>query len=119
MDFVNVSRRLTHTYTGTFAHLDKWEGIGVVSVTPSKQVDEPEEEWRDLSHGGRYIRWARLPAGLSKAQRKQWSRGLMESLTREGCHHEWDCCGCPSHYTRVVHRKGRDITLLTTVSYNY
>lgn len=119
MQAINVQRRMTHTYVGTFAHLDEWAHLGMLLVTPGRQVDEPEKRWEDPAHGGSYMRWARLPAGLSKAQRNEWVRSLEASLSRWGCHHEWDCCGCASYSTRVAHRKGRDITLMTVVSYNY
>ena len=112
MEHLPLSLRLTHRYVDTYSHLDAWRESGHAKVTPSRLVREPE----DFSEGGTYIRWATLPRG----PRADVSvRALVDSLSRHGCAHEWDCCGCPSWNTRVIHRHGRRVVLKTTVSFNY
>ena len=113
---LHLSLRLTHRYVGSYDHLDKWRDLpDPVRVTESRMV----AEGNDLDAGGTYIRWATLPGQLSRKKRDEMVRGLEQTLTKWGCAHEWDCCGCPSFSTRAIHRKGRNVVLRTTVTYNY
>lgn len=114
MENVYLERRLTHRYVGTHAHLDEWDYVSPVPalLTPHRQVNPGN----GYDEGGTYIRWVTLPRGVD---REQAARALEDALTRWGCAHEWDCCGCASHTTRVLHRHGRRLVLQTRVSYNY
>lgn len=108
----HLSLRLTHRYVGTHAHLDKWHDIGTVNLTPGRQV----RPGNGYDEGGTYVRWATLPRGMN---RRAAVRALEHTLSRWGCSHDWDCCGCASYSTRVLHRHGRRVVLVTRVSYNY
>jgi hypothetical protein len=112
MEKINLAKQLTHHYVGTYSHLDKWRDVGTAVLTPEKVVREGES----FDDGGTYIRWATLPRGQN---RDASVRALVDSLSRHGCAHEWDCCGCASWSTRVLHRHGRRVVLKTTVSFNY
>lgn len=106
---LHLSLRLTHRYVGSHDYLDEWRDLpDPVRMTESRRVAE-----------GTYIRWATLPGQLSRKKRDEMVRGLEQTLTKWGCAHEYDCCGCPSFSTRVIQRKGRDVVLRTAVSYNY
>lgn len=107
-----LSLRLTHRYVGTFRHLDSWRYLGAAKVTPGRIVDPGN----GYDEGRTYIRWATLPRGID---RDAACRALEDTMSRWGCAHEWDCCGCASHTTRVLHRHGRRVVLKTWVSYNY
>ena len=112
MEMVNLEVRLTHRYVGTWKHLDKWRDVGTAVLTPAREI----EEGNGLDEGGTYLRWATLPRGID---RDAACRALEDSLSSHGCAHEWDCCGCASYNTRVLHRHGRRVVLQTRVSYNY
>jgi len=112
MQTIHLERRLSHRYVDTYDHLDEWQDIGTAKLTPPKLV----REGNSYDEGGTYLRWATIPRGQNL---KLSAAALADSLTRVGCHHEWDCCGCESVRTRVLHRKGRRFVLVTTVGYNY
>lgn len=109
---IHLSVRLTHRYVGTWKHLDGWRDVGTAVLTPGREV----EPGNGYDEGGTYIRWATLPRGVD---RDAACRALVDSLSLHGCTHEWDCCGCASYSTRVLHRHGRRVVLQTRVSYNY
>jgi hypothetical protein len=112
MQKVTLELRLTHRYVGTWSHLDEWDAAGTAVLTPPKWVREPE----DFDDGGEYVRWATIPRGQPLAAS---ARALEDSLSKRGCSHEWDCCGCASYTTRVLHRHGRRMVLKTSIRYNY
>ena len=113
METLHLERRLTHRYVGTYAHLDAWVDISTApaKLTPPKMV----APGNGYDEGGTYLRWATLP----RVNRVQAVRALEDALSRHGCHHEHDCCGCASYSTRALHRHGRRVVLETRVSYNY
>jgi hypothetical protein len=112
METIQLNRRLTHHYVGTYAHEDNWAGVGTARLTPPREV----VEGNGLDDGGTYIRWATLPAGQDVEASAQ---ALEDTLSKHGCHHEYDCCGCRSVSTRVIHRHGRRLVLRIRVSFNY
>ena len=114
MERIHLEQRLTHRYVGTYDYLDEWDYVSPepALLTPMREV----EPGNGYDEGGTYIRWATLPRGVNRAQA---IRALEDSLSRWGCAHEWDCCGCASYSTRVLHRHGRRVVLQTSVTYNY
>ncbi len=115
MDLTCISARLSFRYADSYSHLDCWERLGLLRLTPAKQTRLPG---MDLSDGGSYVRFARLPAGLSAKQRKQWARAIEDSLSYSNCRHEWDCCGCATTRARVT-LSGRTALVRQHVSFNY
>ena len=107
-----LSVRVTHRYVGTYRHLDEWRDVGTATLTPARLVREAE----GYDDGGTYIRWATFPRGQDIDAS---IRAVEDTLTSSGCAHEWDCCGCASVYTRVLHRHGRRAVFKTSVTYNY
>lgn len=112
METLHLSTRLTHRYVGTYKHLDRWQNVGPVRLTPGRVVAESN----GYDEGNTYVRWATVPRGQSV---DKTVRALEDTLSSHGCAHEWDCCGCASYSTRVIHRHGRRLVLKTSVSYNY
>jgi hypothetical protein len=112
MEKINLELRLTHKYVGEWDHLDQWDAVGTAVLTPPKCVREPE----DFDDGGEYVRWATIPRGQPLAAS---ARALEDSLSKHGCSHEYDCCGCASYRTEAIHRHGRRMVLKTSIRYNY
>ena len=116
MQSLNLRKRLTHKYVDSYRHLDRHVTIGGVTLTPRVQV----EPATDFDEGGRYVQYARLPAGLSPKQRKEWREVLAENLSKWGCSHEYDCCGCMLVHARAYPTKdARRVLVRVAVSYNY
>lgn len=109
---IQLELRLTHRYVGTWKHLDEWRDVGTAMLTPPRTVRDSE----DFDDGGVYVRWATLPRGVD---RDAACRALEDTMSSHGCSHEYDCCGCASYSTRVLHRHGRRVVLQTRVTYNY
>ena len=112
METVYLEKRKTHRYVGTYQHLDEWQDVGVARVTPPKLVREAQ----DFDEGGTYLRWVEFPRGQDLQASEQ---ALVDMYNTHGCHHDWDCCGCQSVRSRIVHRKGRRVVLQSRVAYNY
>lgn len=112
METIVLNKRLTHRFVGSYMHLDSWKHVGYAKLTPPKIVEHP----KDFDDGGTYIRWATFP----KNQNLDDSiKAVQDVLTRVGCHHDYDCCGCESHYTLVIHRHKRRAVFLTRSYFNY
>ena len=117
MKRVHLEKRVTYRYVGAYAHLDEWRDLGgttarltpPICVNPGNRYDE----------GGTYLRWATLPRLPQRADRADAVRALEDMLSSHGCAHERDCCGCASHNTQALRRRGRRVLLRTTVTFNY
>lgn len=120
METIYPAIRLTHKFVGTYRHMDEWKRLPVpVKVTPGRFVP-PASEDPDPSEGGAWVRYGRLPARLSRAQRLEYRRALEDKLSAWGCSHDYDCCGCQNTSTRVFPtRSPRTVRIVTYVSYNY
>lgn len=116
MEQASLSVRLTHRYVDTYRHLDSERGVGVLKFTPAKLVREPRD---DMSDGGDYVRFARVPAGLSRKARHELVQAARDSFNRHGCHHEYDCCGCMMVRAWPVTLTGRRLRVVLSVGYNY
>lgn len=118
MNRLNVSMRLTHRYVGTCDYMDAWKDIGAAKLTPRRLVEPPDP--KEFSDGGTYVRFATLPAGLDARQRKAFRTALEDTLSKNGCHHTYDCCGCQSYSTRAIPTAHpRRVRLVTRISFNY
>jgi hypothetical protein len=115
---VNVYKRLTHRYAMGWASLDNHEYLGAAKATPARMVRQPAEG--EYSDGGTYVQFVRLPAGLSARQRREARQAIADTMTSSRCRHEFDCCGCISHYARAYPtRDARTVRVVTSVGYNY
>lgn len=103
-------------YVGTFSHLNERQYLGDVHMTKPLAVRSPDEN--DISDEGSWRATCRLPAGLTKRQRKLWARTIAAKFSSTGCHHEWDCCGCRVASARV-HVVGRRVTVTVSEGRNY
>lgn len=105
-----VSRRKTFRYVESY--LDDWEDLGVLKHTPIKRV----ADGNGIDEEGAYTRWVKIPAG---ARASEFIRDIEDTLTRVGCSHEYDCCGCRSWRTYFIRRNGRKLLFKTYVTRNY
>lgn len=86
--------RETHKYVGTYQHLDRWREIGSARVIGTGQTFkdyENPEETTVVRH---------TLTVHSDATDAEIAQALRDTFTREGCAHEYDCCGCWSHSAR-------------------
>lgn len=111
-----VSKRLTHKYVDSCRHLDAHVTLGTVKLTPMRMVREPA----DFDDGGEYVRFATLPVRLRGRDLTEAREALAENLSKWGCTHEYDCCGCELIRT-TAHptRDPRRVLLRTRISYNF
>lgn len=113
---LHLFTRLTHRFVGTYKHEDAHRYVGRAKLLPMRTLREPREN--DFSDGGTYIARAVLPRGVS---REVAMRALRDTLTSEGCAHEWDCCGCRSQWASVkpASNSRREAVVRLHVSFNY
>lgn len=86
--------RETHEYVGTYQHLDRWREIGWARVIGTEQISvdrENPEETTVVRH---------TLTVHADAPDAEIAQAIRDTFTRAGCAHEWDCCGCWSHYAR-------------------
>lgn len=112
MQAVHCYKRLTHRYNLGWMHLDKSAYVGSVKMTPPKVV----QEGNGYDDGDVYVQYARIPGRADVAAVMQ---ALRDTLTRSGCRHEYDCCGCASYSVSVERHSTRQLRIRTRVSYNY
>lgn len=95
----------------TFAHeievCGRWVGLAI--TTPIAQSF-------DSNGGGRYKCASRMPAGLSKAQKRAFAYALADSLSTY-CQHSHDCCG-HIYQSASVQAVGRKVSIVLTRTRN-
>jgi hypothetical protein len=101
-----LSLRLTHTYVGTYQHLDKWEDLGTVDEIGTRELPPSEEDKADMTEPlGREL----FALVKSEAPEDQIRRALEDTYTSQGCAHDYDCCGCRSFSATDVKRVTGDL----------
>ncbi len=94
MTHYDLQVRETHKYVGTYQHLDRWREIGRARVIGTEQISKDAdgiEEAQVVRH---------TVTVHSEAPDDEIARALRDTFTRQGCAHEYDCCGCWSHTAR-------------------
>ncbi len=110
----HLYRNTTNRYNDAWKHLDEQQFIVSVKLTPRKQTVEP----RDFDDGGRYVQYARIPAGATKADKKHLLQAVRDTMSKTDCRHEHDCCGC-ALIRAYPTLQGRTLRIETSVGYNY
>lgn len=103
---LTLEKRLTHTYVGTYQHLDRWETIGTGDEIGSRELPLSEEEEEDYCEPRRREVFILVKSDKPEDDIKQ---ALHDSYTQHDCHHEYDCCGCRSYYARDIKRLTGDL----------
>lgn len=101
MDRQTLAIRKTHTYVGSYDHLDSWEDIGSFARISHESVSTDEEDACD-PHSSKTV-----VAVESDSPREEIREALLSSFTKAGCAHEYDCCGCRSFYAREATPVGK------------
>jgi hypothetical protein len=98
----SLEKRLTHTYVGTYSHLDKWSWIADYDELCHRQLPPTETEEFDCCEPLRYEIYALLTNVDSDVTDKDIEDALRDTYTSHGCHHDYDCCGCRSWWADEV-----------------
>lgn len=132
-----IEARLTHSYVGSCAHLDKWGSICNARVTAPRLVKAPGDDASDgatrafvvsltaadLATARESYRRLRFQAphrhGVPLSFARWMNRSIEQNYTSAGCHHEYDCCGCASTYADAHRTKRGEFTVTVRTSYNY
>lgn len=111
-----LSIRSSHKYVGTYAHLDDWEDIGTVTILHHsvRHLDETdicdpcEELWQ-------------VTCDDSNMNTTTIRNAICDTFTKQGCAHEYDCCGCRSVRVKpsTIKRYNNTWLFTTTSSRNY
>lgn len=109
-----IFERWTHKYNDDYAHLDTQTYLCDVKVTPFVCTKEPES----YDEGGNYVCYGRMPARLNKKGRARFLQAVVDTFSKQGCSHTYDCCGCASVYAKAS-AKGRQFKVNTRVRFNY
>ena len=94
MTHYDLQVRETHKYVGTYQHLDRWKDIGRATVIESEVVSKDPDAIEETT----VVR--NVVTVHSEAPDDEIAQALRDTFTSEGCAHEYDCCGCWSHYAR-------------------
>lgn len=93
----NLEIRKTHRYVGEYQYLDQWETIGTLDVLKSETVlraDATEDDEYDICEPYTTRHHVRVE---SEEPKEKIERVLLDHFTKQGCAHDWDCCGCRSY----------------------
>lgn len=94
MQQVHLYQRETFRYSAGWSHLDSWQFLCTVRMTPWKRT----RDGNDFEDLGAWTAHVRVPQGLAW---KQVAAALTHTLQHHRCQHEYDCCGCVSNRVRV------------------
>lgn len=121
---IDLKKRLTFGYVGTYQHLDKWETLGMLDEIGQRELPLSEEEQADICEpkrhevfavltldpaAGTYDRWTKIQPADKDLDYHIWlekeiQTALCHTYSRQGCAHEYDCCGCRSHSASSAQR---------------
>ena len=102
--------RRSHSYVGTWKHLDKHDTVGAYETLSSKSwISDPEDYCEPMTH--KHIVRVKREPGVPLRDIKN---ALYDEFSAWGCDHEYDCCGCRSYSTNSV-RKLMNGTYLVVV----
>jgi hypothetical protein len=112
METVHAYARTSHRYIDEFKHLDGEKFVATVRLTAPKVTSEGN----GYDDRGSYVQYLRVPRNVDK---KELARALRDTMGYSGCTHEYDCCGCTSHYVWVESIGPRTMRVKTNVARNY
>lgn len=112
MELQHVYQRRTFKFSPGWAHLDDYDFVATLRVTPFQKT----REGNGYDDGGSWVAYTRLPAGSNW---RTIARAVEQSMGGSNCRHEYDCCGCSTRrvFTRLV--APRRLMIRVSISYNY
>jgi hypothetical protein len=94
MSRIDLEIRETHKYVGPYRHLDRWREIGWARVIESGVVEKDWENPEETTVTRTVL------TVHSEAPEAEIEQAIRDVFTKEGCAHEYDCCGCWSSYAQ-------------------
>lgn len=101
---IELSKRLTHTYVGTYQHLDKWQWLGSVDEIGSRELPDAEPDEADPCEPRAREVFVLVKDVADDVSESDIRQALHDTYTSWGCAHEYDCCGCRSYRAGDVER---------------
>lgn len=112
MEAVTLYSRVTNQYADGWYHLDEWEHVAHVKMTPPRLI----REGNGHDDGGTYVRYFRKPTGL---EQRRIHAAVRDTFSTNRCRHEYDCCGCVFTSVRTASVNRRTVRVEITVNRNY
>lgn len=113
---MQLAKRLTHKYVGSWKHEDEWLDIGDAQVIAQSVIEITDEE--DMCEPTKQVLF--LDVATHDPQRpSDVASALHDVFTSHGCSHDYDCCGCRSYHGRAEHLAGATYRVVVTSSRNY
>lgn len=109
---IHAQLRLTHRYVGTYSHLDNWGDAFTFKELRGRVTEAP----LGYDDGGVYMMRV---IGNKRGDQQEQRQALRDYYTREGCSHDYDCCGCASTHAQVRKTKAGIFSVRVRTSYNY
>lgn len=128
---IYLEARLTHTYVGTCADMDRWAPIGNARTTRQYLLDQGGDDACDGCTYGFVVSLTSAQLATARAVFRRlrqprrtsfgaWmTRAIEQKYSRHGCHHDHDCCGCASYHADVRRTKRGEFSVSVSTSYNF
>jgi hypothetical protein len=109
MHQINVYKRLTHKFTLGWSHEDEWDTGTAVKILPLKMVASTDDT----------DTFTQRVIAPSSHRKTDLSHAIASTLSRSGCRHEHDCCGCVSYHAIVRRVSAREYVARVNAYRNY
>ena len=109
MHSINIYRRLTHKFSLGWSHEDEWETAAPVKILPLKLVASTDDS----------DTFTQRVIAPSSHRKTDLSRAIASTLSRSGCRHEYDCCGCISFRATVRRISAREYVARIVATPNF
>jgi len=111
-----LALRLTHVYVGSYQHLDEWADIGSFEQIGTKDITSQSDDDEGDICEPRVTEIYVLVTANKEATTDDIETALLDTHTSQGCAHEYDCCGCRSHYASSAKCLGGPVWVVTVSS---
>jgi hypothetical protein len=115
---IDLEIRLSHSYVGTWKHLDRWHSIGSAVEIGTEELPR-EEDLEDPCDPQSHRVFLKVATDDPQPARRI-KGAIIDVYTSHGCDHEYDCCGCRSFSCDEVKHEGGPIwSAVVSSSRNY
>jgi hypothetical protein len=98
MHSIDLYYRLTHKFTLGWSHEDDWDHAVSAKILPLKLVASTDDT----------DTFTQRVIAPSSHRKTDLSNAIASTLSRSGCRHEYDCCGCVSFHAIVRRVSARE-----------
>lgn len=113
---ITVELTRHHKYVGTFKHLNESEFVGYADVYAAPAYYTDLEDMCEPTTRKALLQFTQLETTFPIHEIEQ---AIGDSLSRHGCHHDYDCCGCASIHARAKHVAGVVYAVTISTSRNF